>query len=224
VGHIHRRLIAFDLDGTVIESRRDLADSANELIVERGGAPLSVEAITGMVGEGARVLVTRALTAAGVADMQGSLERFLAIYDTRLLNHTFVYDGLVDALTRARGIGRVALLTNKPLAHTERILAGLGIRETFEDVIGGDGPYPRKPDPASLHALMERAGASPEHTVLVGDSAIDLQAARNAGARCCIVSYGFGFRRDRVEGADWIVDDAAALSLVLDAWATSQPG
>ena len=219
MGNLHRRLIAFDLDGTLIESRRDLADSANALIVERGGQPLSVEAIAGMVGEGARVLVQRALTAAGVADLEGALERFLRIYDTRLLSHTFLYDGITDALLRAGQIGYVALLTNKPLAHTDKILNGLAVREMFEAVIGGDGPYPRKPDPAALRVLMERAGAAPAHTLLVGDSGIDLQTARNAGIRCCIVSYGFGFRRDRVEGADWIVDDAAALTRVLNEWA-----
>jgi phosphoglycolate phosphatase len=215
VGDIRRRLIAFDLDGTVIESRRDLADSANALIVERGGQPHSVEAIAGMVGEGARVLVQRALAAAGLPETADALPRFLEIYDTRLLNHTYVYKGLDGALAHARTLGRVSLLTNKPLAHTEKILNGLALRELFDDVIGGDGPYPRKPDPASLNALIEQADASPDTALLVGDSAIDLQAARNAGARCCIVSYGFGFRGDRVGSADWVVDDAEGLIAVL---------
>lgn len=219
MGDVRRRLIAFDLDGTVIESRRDLADSANALIEERGGTPQSVEAVAGMVGEGARVLVQRALAAAGLPETPDALPRFLQIYDGRLLNNTYVYKGLDEALALARTLGRVSLLTNKPLAHTEKILNGLALRELFDDVIGGDGPYPRKPDPASLRALIERAGASPGSALLVGDSVIDLQAARNAGARCCIVSYGFGFRRDRVEGADWIVDDAGALRRVLGEWA-----
>ena len=218
MGHVRRRLIAFDLDGTVIESRRDLADAANALIVERGGQPHSVEAIAAMVGEGARVLVQRALAAAGLAETPDALPRFLEIYDTGLLNHTYAYQGIDEALARARGLARVSLLTNKPLAHTRKILDGLALGELFDDVIGGDGPYPRKPDPASLLALIERAGASPATSLLVGDSAIDLQAARHAGARCCIVSYGFGFRRERVEGADWIVGDADGLIRVLDEW------
>jgi phosphoglycolate phosphatase len=217
VGHLHRRLIAFDLDGTLIESRRDLADSANELIAELGGTPLTVAAVTSMVGEGARVLVSRALAAAGVADVPDALPRFLEIYDRRLLNHTYLFEGVADVVTRIRD-ARVALLTNKPIAPTVKILDGLGVRALFDDVVGGDGPYPRKPDPAGLMALMETAGSGPDDTLLVGDSVIDLETARRAGARCCIVTYGFGFRRDRVETADWLVDDAAALRRVIDAF------
>jgi phosphoglycolate phosphatase len=216
VGHVHRRLIAFDLDGTLIESRRDLADSANDLIAELGGTPLSVEAVAGMVGEGARVLVSRALAAAGLGEVPGALARFLEIYDTRLLNHTHLYAGIADAVRSLRDRSRVAVLTNKPIQPTEKILAGLGVRELFDEVIGGDGPYPRKPDPASLLALMQSAGTEPATTLLVGDSRFDLETARNASVRCCIVTYGFGFRRDTVEGADWIADDAAALGRVLD--------
>jgi len=216
MGDVHGRLIAFDLDGTLIESRRDLADSANDLIQERGGAPLSVEAIAGMVGEGARVLVGRALTAAGLADDPSALPRFLELYDRRLLNHTHLYDGVLDAVQRARARARIAVLTNKPIDPTEKILRGLGIRDLFDEVIGGDGPFPRKPEPASLQALMAQAGALPADALLVGDSPVDLETAQRASVRCCIVSYGFGFRRDRVQGAEWIVDDAPSLSRVLE--------
>jgi phosphoglycolate phosphatase len=216
VGNLHRRLIAFDLDGTLIESRRDLADSANELIVDLGGSALSVEAVAGMVGEGARVLVSRALAADGIGEVPDALPRFLAIYDRRLLNHTHLYDGVVDALRRARLDARVALLTNKPLGPTEKILTALGARDLFDDVIGGDGPFPRKPDPASLRALMARAATGSGETLMVGDSRIDLETAHHASVRCCIVTYGFGFRKDTVEGADWIVDDAAALGSAIE--------
>jgi len=214
VGHVHGRLIAFDLDGTLIESRRDLADSANELIAQLGGSALSVEAVTAMVGEGARVLVSRALAAAGLDDRPDALPRFLGIYDRRLLNHTHLFDGIVDVVSRIRG-ARVAVLTNKPISPTTRILDGLGVRALFDDVIGGDGPYPRKPDPTGLLALMQTADSRPEQSLLVGDSAIDLETAHRAGVRCCIVTYGFGFRRDRVASADWLVDDAAGLRRVI---------
>jgi phosphoglycolate phosphatase len=214
VGNVHRRLIAFDLDGTLIESRRDLADSANELIAELGGAPLSVEAVTGMVGEGARVLVSRALVAAGLPDTPDALPRFLQIYDRRLLNHTHLFAGVEDVVKGIRD-SRVALLTNKPISPTMKILDGLGVRDLFDDVVGGDGPYARKPDPTGLLALMAAAGSRPEQTLMVGDSAVDLETARRAGARCCIVTYGFGFQRDRVATADWLVDDASALRQVM---------
>jgi phosphoglycolate phosphatase len=193
VGHLHR-LIAFDLDGTLIDSRRDLADSANQLIEELGGQPLTEEQIGGMVGEGAALLVRRALRAAGRVDRAQALERFLQIYDARLLNHTRVYDGVAGVIQQIRGRARLTVLTNKPTAPSERILAALGLREAFDEVVGGDGPYPRKPDPAGLQAMMASANATARDTLLVGDSAIDLETAQRAGVRCCLVSYGFGFR------------------------------
>ncbi len=198
MGHLHR-LIAFDLDGTLIDSRRDLADSANQLIEELGGQPLTEEQIGGMVGEGAALLVRRALKAAGRGERAHALERFLEIYDERLLNHTRVYDGVADVVRGLQGRARLTVLTNKPAKPTERILAGLGLREAFDEVIGGDGPHPRKPDPAGLNALMASAKASPAETVLVGDSPIDLETAKRAGVSCCLVSYGFGFRRELLE-------------------------
>jgi phosphoglycolate phosphatase len=213
VGDLHR-LIAFDLDGTLVDSRRDLAESANELIVELGGAPLSEETIAGMVGEGAALLVQRALTSAGVEDLRGALQRFLQIYDTRLLRHTRIYPGMADVVRYARTVGRVAVLTNKPLAPSERILDGLGIRDLFDVVIGGDGPLPRKPDPAALRALMRETDATPDTTLLVGDSAIDHETAVRAQVRCCLVSFGFGyrtFRGERLRNEDRVAADAGEL-------------
>ena len=121
-----RRLIAFDLDGTLVDSRRDLAQSANQLIVELGGPELPEDAIGRMVGEGAAVLVGRALAAAGLDDQPRALARFLEIYDGRLLNHTYAYEGVVEAVQVARRHARVAVLTNKPAGPSERILVGLG--------------------------------------------------------------------------------------------------
>ena len=196
-----QRLIAFDLDGTLVDSRRDLADSANELITELGGAPLPEEAVGAMVGEGAAVLVRRALAAARVSDVGTALKRFLEIYDTRLLNYTRVYEGMIDVVRYARTMGRVALLTNKPLAPTLRILDGFAMRDLFDAVTGGDGPLGRKPDPAGLAALMRDSGASQQTTMLVGDSKIDHETAVRAGVRCSLVSFGFGhagFPRERL--------------------------
>ncbi|HTM02218.1 MAG TPA: HAD-IA family hydrolase [Vicinamibacterales bacterium] len=213
MGDVHR-LIAFDLDGTLIDSRRDLADSANDLIRELGGEPLSEEAIGRMVGDGARLLVRRALTAAGLEETDTALTRFLAFYDERLLNHTRLYDGAEDVVRMAREQARVVVLTNKPKAPSERILAGLGVRGLFADVVGGDGPLPRKPDPASLLALMQAAGTEARTTLMVGDSAIDHRTALNAGVRPCLVSYGFGFAtfaREQLTGGEWIAGDIAAL-------------
>jgi phosphoglycolate phosphatase len=214
-----RRLIAFDLDGTLIDSRRDLADSANQLIGELGGQPLSIDSVGRMVGEGARMLVHRALTAAGLGDPPGALERFMQIYDARLLNHTVAYEGMLDVVQHARRHARLAVLTNKPLAPSEQILDALGTRNLFDDVVGGDGPLPRKPDPAGLRALMERAGASPRTTLMIGDSVIDHETALRAGTRCCLTAYGFGyvtFPQNRLAGDEWIVTAPGELRDVID--------
>jgi phosphoglycolate phosphatase len=204
------RLLVFDLDGTLIDSRRDLADAANALIVEYGGSPLDVDAVTGMVGEGAALLVRRTLTAAGVerADLRAALTRFLELYDERLLVHTRLYDGTADALTALARLATLAILTNKPQHHTRRILEGLGIASLFHSVTGGDTPHGRKPDPAGLNAVISAAGTTPDTAIMVGDSAIDLRTARAAGVRCCLVRYGFGFPSAAAEltGDEILVD------------------
>jgi phosphoglycolate phosphatase len=214
VGNL-QSLIAFDLDGTLIDSHRDLAESANQLIGELGGTPLPEDAIGGMVGEGAALLVKRALDAASLEQPRSAVSRFLEIYDTRLVNHTRVYDGILDALHLARRHARLGVLTNKPLGPTKKLLDAFAIGDLFESVIGGDGPYPRKPSPEGLLAMMALTGATRERTLMVGDSGIDYETAQRASVRCCIVSYGFGFRRfsrEPVADGNSVVDDAVGLS------------
>ena len=189
------KLVVFDLDGTLIDSRRDLADSANALIDERGGSPLAVGTITGMVGEGAAMLVRRALTAAGLdAEDPSALPRFLELYDERLLVHTRPYDGIDVALEAIGRRAALAVLTNKPQRHSDAVLRGLNLIDRFRWIIGGDTPFGRKPAPAGLLELARRGEADVRDVLLVGDSAIDLRTARAAGSRICIVRYGFGFR------------------------------
>jgi phosphoglycolate phosphatase len=225
VGDLRGRLIVFDLDGTLVDSRRDLADSANLLIRELGGQTLPEEAIGRMVGEGARLLVERALRASGLeAEADGPvlprhLARFLQIYDGRLLEHTVAYPGISQALVHARGRARLAVLTNKPARPSAAVLEGLGLRMFFEEVIGGDSRWPRKPEPAALQHLMQQAGAVPASTLLVGDSAIDHETARRAGVRCCLAAYGFGyltFPPDRLTGEEWIVDAPSELTAIIE--------
>jgi phosphoglycolate phosphatase len=111
------------------------------------------------------------------------------------------------------------VLTNKPLHHTLRLLDGLDVRHLFADVIGGDGEHPRKPNPQGLRALMRTAGAEPATTLMVGDSVVDLETATNAGAACCLVSWGFGFGRiprKTLLPDQWIADDATALASAIE--------
>ena len=189
------RLIVFDLDGTLVDSRRDIAESANAVLVACGAHPLDPHAVGRMVGDGVAALVARAFTAAGVQPPPDALDRFLAIYDTRLLTHTRPYEGIPGVLSELGTRASLAVLTNKPLGATRRILDGLDLARYFptDAVVGGDGPFPRKPDPAGLQHLSARVGVSPAETLLVGDSAIDWRTARNAATKVCLVRYGFGF-------------------------------
>ena len=205
------RLYVFDLDGTLVDSLRDLADSANELVAQCGGTPLGMEAIGRMVGEGAATLVARFFAAAGIERPADALARFLAIYDTRLLNHTRAYAGMPETIAALAPRASLAVLTNKPLGATRRILEGLQLSAFFETdaVIGGDGPLRKKPDPAGLLQLCARVNVPPSNAMLVGDSLVDWETAREAGTRMCLARYGFGFRefpQEKLNGRERLID------------------
>jgi phosphoglycolate phosphatase len=189
------QLIVFDLDGTLIDSRRDLADSANALLESCGGGPLAEDHIGRMVGDGAAMLVARAFDASGIPPPPDALPRFLALYDERILHHTRPYAGVAQVLELLSCRAQLAVLTNKPLASTRRILTGLGLARFFPDgaVIGGDGPFPRKPHPAGLQHLAARAGVAADGVLLVGDSVVDVRTARAVSTAVCLARYGFGF-------------------------------
>jgi phosphoglycolate phosphatase len=205
-------LVVFDLDGTLVDSRQDIAESANALLQACGAPRLSDETIGRMVGNGAPTLVARAFAAAGGVPPPDAVEQFLAIYEARLLEHTRPYPAIPDVLEALGARTPLAVLTNKPLAATRAILTGLDLARFFapEAVVGGDSPLGRKPDPAGLLHLAARFGAPPAATLLVGDSVVDWRAAHNAAARVCLARYGFGF-------IDFPVDELTAEDRVIDA-------
>jgi phosphoglycolate phosphatase len=210
------RLIVFDLDGTLIDSRRDLADAANATLESCGGAALPEERIGQMVGDGAATLVARAFQASGVAQPADALETFLAFYNRALLTHTRLYPGVAEALPELAGRATLALLTNKPIGSTREILDGLGIARFFQrgGVIGGDGPLGRKPDPAGLRQLLAAATVSATDALMVGDSVIDFRTGRAAAARICMARYGFGYHGfpvDELTADDYVIDEASEL-------------
>ncbi len=189
-------LIAFDLDGTLIDSLRDLAESGNEMLGTYGAAPLEVETVAGMVGEGARVLVRRVLAAAGLGpDESEALARFREIYDRRLLIHTRPYPGVPEMVRELADRATLAVLTNKPEAPSRRLLEAFGLASHFPMVIGGDSGFPRKPDPGGLRHLITQSGSDAASAAFVGDSMIDVETARHAGVRMCVALYGFGQAR-----------------------------
>jgi phosphoglycolate phosphatase len=196
---VHKRLVVFDLDGTLIDSRADLAASTNDTLVHFGAAPLPGEQVTSFVGEGARTLVARALDAAALpaSQLDDALAHFLAVYAGRLTEQTRPYAGVDTVLTHAQSAGWVqGVITNKPQSPTDRLLHAFGLTTYFAWVIGGDTAFARKPDPASLHWMMREAGVTPADTLFVGDSPVDAATARAVGARFCLAGYGFGQVRE----------------------------
>jgi len=189
------RLVIFDLDGTLVDSRRDIAESANATLVSFGAPPLTEEEIGRMVGDGAPTLVARAFAATGAERPPDALDRFLSIYNSRLLTHTRPYDGMVEVLAHLAPRVPLGVLTNKPLDATRAILDGLDLTRYFPmaRIVGGDGPFPRKPDPAGLQHLMTICSVQAPETVLVGDSVVDWRTTVAAATRVCLARYGFGW-------------------------------
>jgi phosphoglycolate phosphatase len=204
------KLLVFDLDGTLVDSRQDLAQATNRLILEYGGQPVDEDAVVHMVGEGAETLVARAFAAARLLPVPGAaLPRFLELYAERLLVHTRAYAGVPEALEALSHVASLAVLTNKPREMSEAILRGLGLASFFGRILGGDGPHARKPDPEGLRRLMGEFEVAGEDTLLVGDSMIDLRTARAAGTAIALARYGFGFRdvpRDQLKGDEFVID------------------
>jgi phosphoglycolate phosphatase len=212
-------LIVFDLDGTLIDSRRDLAESTNEMLESYGAAARPIDEVAGLVGEGAKVLVQRALAAAGLNPQEpDALDRFRAIYDRRLLTHTVPYPGIPELVRSAAARAALAVLSNKPEAPTRVLLDAFDLARYFRWVQGGDSAFPRKPDPAGLLHLVRAAGATPATTLFVGDSMIDVRTARAAAVRMSVVLYGFGgLRGDLVlEPGDATASDVPALAAAID--------
>ena len=189
-------LVVFDLDGTLVDSSRDLADAGNALLRSYGAPPIPPADVVAMVGDGARELVRRLLAAGRLAvPLNHALGRFIALYDARLTATTKPYEGVVEMLDAAFERARLAVLTNKPERATLRLLEALGLRKYFATVVGGDGALPRKPDPAGLVRLVAEAGVSPASALMVGDSPADVGTAVAAGVPLCLVRYGFGFAK-----------------------------
>jgi phosphoglycolate phosphatase len=184
--------LVFDLDGTLIDSRRDLATAVNRTREELGLAPLALAEIVGMVGEGARRLVEKALGAAVPPDrFEEVFRRYLEHYGAVLLDTTQPYDGIPEALARLAARYPLAVLTNKPEDLSRAVLDGLGLLRHFQELLGGDTLPSRKPDPDGLRELARRLSVPPEDVLLVGDSAVDAATARAAGARFALVTWGF---------------------------------
>ena len=212
-------MFVFDLDGTLLDSIGDLVVAVNRLVAELGGRPLRHDAVAKMVGEGANLLVSRALGASGItADPAQALPRFLEIYDAVLPGATRPYAGVPEMLEALAPAAPMAVLTNKPTSAAVKILTQLGLARFFARIVGGDGPFERKPAPDGLLCLAAEARVDPRATWLVGDSTIDLLTAHAAATRVCIVRYGFGFAgfdHSLLRGGEVFADHPAEVAAAL---------
>jgi phosphoglycolate phosphatase len=186
------RLLVFDLDGTLIDSRKDLCDAVNAMLAALGRVGLPESVIASYIGDGAGMLVRRAL---GDPTDEGAVERalglFLDFYRVHKLDHTYVYDGVFGSLDALRGrVASMAVLTNKPVKPSLEICAALGLASYFFAIYGGNSFATKKPDPEGLRQLMREAGVGPEETLMVGDSEVDILTARAVGAWSLGCRYG----------------------------------
>jgi phosphoglycolate phosphatase len=226
------KLLVFDLDGTLIDSAQDLCNSVNAALKECGLSGLPDPQIASFVGNGAPMLMRRSLAVAGSTmpehvteeQLARAYQFFLQYYREHKLDFTYAYEGVLDALKALKelhdapgGPSRtMAVLTNKPVRPARGICEGLGLAGYFLHIYGGDSFSQKKPDPMGLRSLMEETGARPEETVMIGDSQVDVQTARNAGAWAVGCAFGFGPQNLMETPPDVVVDNASEWTRALN--------
>lgn len=201
-------LAVFDLDGTLIDSKLDLAESVNATLQHMGLAAIANETIESFVGNGAPVLMQRALGKHATDDsIERALEFFLEHYFVHMLDHTALYDGVRESLELLHEAGvRMAVLTNKPNRNTTGILDGLGVGRLFQRAYGGNAFPRRKPDPMGLLAILGELGVPADRAMMIGDSAVDIRTARNGGVASAGLTYGFQPETFETEPPDFVYD------------------
>jgi len=220
------KLILFDLDGTLIDSEKDLAASVNAMLRHFGHKELPLEIIDTYIGDGAPMLIRRALGDPAHANtVQEALNFFLLHYREHKLDSTLPYPGIPEALQHATTVDgrprKMAVLTNKPVRASRDILAGLGLSQYFFQAYGGNSFETKKPDPLGAQTLMTEAGAEPEETVMVGDSEVDVLTARNGNLWSIGVTYGFAPHTLEHTHPDVLVDTVEELAQALTVPAAS---
>ncbi|MFZ0213493.1 MAG: HAD-IA family hydrolase [Candidatus Acidiferrales bacterium] len=206
------KALAFDLDGTLVDSKLDLVLSMNATLVHLGRAPLEHEQIAGYVGGGVPLLIKRALGENSVeSEIDDGIAYFLDYYRQHMLDNTVPFPGVREGLDALAGRS-LAVLTNKPVKFSQAILAGLDMDKYFRFVYGGNSFEKKKPDPIGLTTLLRDFGAAPAEMMMVGDSDVDVHTARNAGTWACGVTYGLGSAKLPECSPDLLLDSLADLS------------
>jgi phosphoglycolate phosphatase len=215
------QLVIFDLDGTLIDSRLDLVHSVNAALRHINRPELPDDVIASYVGDGAPILIQRALGAEAADEelVRKGLEFFLSYYRAHKLDHTTVYEGIIDALAAIeRPVSgqrrKLAVLTNKPVIPSRAIIEALRMKKFFVQIYGGNSFATKKPDPQGARQLLEESEVTPERAAIVGDSHVDVRTGRNAGLWTVGVTYGFAPHTLENEAPDVLVGTAAELTQV----------
>jgi phosphoglycolate phosphatase len=211
------KLLIFDLDGTLIDSRLDLVHSVNAMLRHFGRPELPDEVVASYVGDGAPVLVRRALgDPKDQKFLKQALEYFLGYYRVHKLDHTHVYEGIKEglaALHSSNGVSRkMAVLSNKPVHPSRAIVEALGMGQFFMHVYGGNSFPTKKPDPEGARSLLKETKTHPQEAVIIGDSSVDVLTGRNAGMWTCGVTYGFAPHTLCEAPPDVVLDDPHELA------------
>jgi phosphoglycolate phosphatase len=213
------RLLIFDLDGTLIDSRLDLIHSVNAMLRHLKRPELAGEVVASYVGDGAPMLVRRALGEASDETLfTRALQYFLEYYRVHKLDYTQLYNGIKDALTSIRRRNpelRMAVLSNKPVNPSRAIVAALGLGEFFGQVYGGNSFESKKPDPFGARRLLLDNDTTADQTLMIGDSSVDILTGRNAGLWTCGVTYGFAPQSLAEAPPDVLVDTPQELAELL---------
>lgn len=186
------QVIIFDLDGTLIDSRRDLTKAVNLTRAHYNLLPLSMETVCGYIGNGARRLLERSLKDTWI-DVDEAMPHMKEFYYAHLVDETRLYPGVAEGLKKLFKTGiKLAVITNKPDGAAKIVLQELGVAEYFDEIMGGGCGHPLKPEPDALLYFAEKWNADIKESWMVGDHYTDLEAGARAGMKRCWTSYGFG--------------------------------
>jgi phosphoglycolate phosphatase len=198
-------VLIFDLDGTLVDSKKDLTSSVNHVRSTFHLPSLTEHEISSFIGDGAQMLIQRALGAdATPADVHSGLQLFLSYYREHMLDESVLYPGVYETLGRLADF-RLAVLTNKPIRFSRTMLEGLGILHQFAVVYGGNSFERKKPDPVGIFQILSDTKGHPEHTWMIGDSAVDVLTGWNAGVKTCGVSWGYATDSFKATPPDFLV-------------------
>lgn len=222
------RAVLFDLDGTLIDSAPDIHAAVDELLAANGFAPLPFDRVKAMIGHGTRKLVERAFAAVGVAldekALDAKYDQMMPIYNSHLTRLTTLLPGVPETLAALaeRGVA-MGVVTNKPQAPTETVLAHFGIAGRFGAVLGGDYGLPRKPAPDMLLGALRILGSNPGSAAMVGDSESDIQSGRAAGMPTVAIAGGYTNVPPHELGANLVILQFVELPAALEQIRSAQP-